>query len=129
MAINQIAAFPEEPQHTMTITWGDKQVRLRLTWRNRTGSWYLDIFELDDGEEAGPAIVRGRRISPRWLPLLGLRPVGLPVDPILLIDGGVGSDPFLRSDLGGAVRKLLVNVADFPDVPDTSPDLTITIAP
>jgi len=125
VAIEQIAAFPNEPQHPMTVTWGDRQVRLRFTWRNRTRSWYLDIFELDDGEETGDAIVRGRRISPQWFPLIGLRPVGLPQDPILIVDGG--PDPYLRSDLGEGVRALLVGLDDLPPVTVTSPNLTVTI--
>lgn len=129
MAITQIAAFPDEPQHTMTIAWGDKQVRLRLTWRQRLASWYLDIFELDDGEGGDAvAIARGRRVSPRWLPLLGLRPIGLPGDPVLVVDGGVGSDPFPRSELGVSVRKLLIDLADFPATAAAFPDLTVTIA-
>lgn len=127
MAVSQIAAFPDEPQHFMTIAWGDRQVRLSFTWRNRTGSWYLDVFELDD-TEVGAAIVRGRRVSPRWAPLAGLRSVGLPQSPVLVIDGGVGSDPFPRSELGLSVRALLVDVADFPSPPDPL-DLTVTVAP
>lgn len=125
----QIASFPDEPQHSLTVAWGDKQVRLRLTWRERVAAWYLDIFELDDAEGEGAAITRGRRVSVRWGPLTGLRPVGLPSDPALIVDGGEGGDPYLRSALGDAVRLLLVGLDEFP-TPDTgTPDLTVTILP
>lgn len=126
MASTQIAAFPDEPQHSMTITWGDRQVRARFTWRNRTASWYLDVFELDDGEE-GAALVRGRRVSPRWAPLAGLRVVGLPQSPILVIDAAPGADPFPRSELGQSVRALLVDAEDFPEAVVAFPDLTVVI--
>jgi len=129
LTISQIAAFPDEPQHLMTIAWGDRQVRVRLTWRNRTASWYLDVFELGDGEQTGAALVRGRRVSPRWAPLAGLRVVGLPQSPILVVDAAVRSDPFSRSELGRSVRNVLVDADDFPPVVVAFPDLLVTIVP
>ena len=107
---NLIPAFVEFPSHTMTITWGDRQLRIRFIWRERTASWYFDVFELgDDNATTGDAIVLGRRVSPRWIPLLGLIPVGLPLDVVAFVDAGIGSDPYLRSDLGDAVRLLLLD--------------------
>ena len=99
----QLASFPDYPQHTFTTTWGDISAKVRLTWRERLGSWYLDIFDEDDN-----AIVTGRRVSPRFLPLAGLALVGLPDDVLPYIDAGVRSDPYQRSELGDSVRLILL---------------------
>ena len=121
-----IPAFVEYPQHWMTITWGDRQLRARQTWRARTGAWYLDLFDLGDQtgdpNATGNPIVLGRRISPRFAPLLGLVPVGLPLDPIPVVDAGIGSDPYRRSGLGAEVRLLLVTKAEIRAIRTASTD-------
>lgn len=120
-----IAAFQELPQHTQTFVWGEKQVRLRLTYRERTGSWYLDIFELDDTT----LIIGGRRISPRWAPLFG-QALGdaLARDRRLFIVGAPGGDPYPRADLTqeGPVQLLLVSDSEIPDAV-VDPNLAIVV--
>jgi hypothetical protein len=123
----------------MTVSWGARQLRVRQTWRERTGSWYLDVYDLGDetGDptSTGDPIVLGRRISPRFPPLLGLVPEGLPLDPIPVIDAGIGSDPYQRSDLGEAVRLLLVTREEIDEAAaaaaadDSADDLVITLLP
>jgi hypothetical protein len=111
-----IPAFVEYPQHWMTVAWGDRQLRIRQTWRQRNNAWFLDIFDLGDStgdpNATGSPIVLGRRISPRFAPLLGIVPEGLPLDPIPVVDGGIGSDPYARSDLGETIRLLLISRAE-----------------
>lgn len=107
---DQFVLFPDLPQFTETTTWGDRQVQLRLTFRSRTASWYLDIFELDS-----TPIVFGRRVSPRFAPLLGLGFGGeqLPRDRELFTDGP--TDPYARSDLGEILRLLLLSDEELAD--------------
>jgi hypothetical protein len=123
--------FPDLPQHTITTTWGDKQVRLRLTFRDRTSSWYLDIFELDD-----TPIVLGRRVSPKFAPLLGLGLGGegvgtLPRDRELVVDGP--ADPYPRRDLGEVVQLILLTDAEVAAAqaanPPTDLGVTVTVVP
>lgn len=122
---DQLAAFVDQPQHLQTITWGDAaaggvQVRVRLTWRERVAAWYLDLFEPAGVAEAGtasavgPPIVLGRRVSPRFAPLLGLVLEGLPSprEAFAFVDAPIRSDPYLRSDLGEVVRLLLLDDAE-----------------
>ncbi len=123
---DQYTLFPDLPQHTITTTWGDRQVKIRLTFRDRMSSWYLDIFELDD-----TPIVFGRRVSPQFAPLLGLAFGGeqLPRDRELLIDGP--SDPYERSELGEIVSLILVSDAELAAIapPPTDFDITVTLNP
>jgi hypothetical protein len=134
---DQVAVFPDLPQHVQTLTWGDVQVRVRFTWRQRTASWYLDIFETAGVAEAGVVgalgapIVTGRRISSRWAPLLGLAPVGLPLsrEVFAVVDGAVRSEPYRRSDFGasteqGTLRLLLLDEAEISAIVDLITDPT-----
>jgi len=124
----------------MTVAWGGVQVRLRFTWRQRLGAWYLDIFELADVAEAGVAgavgdpIVLGKRISPRWAPLLGLVPwPQLPPsrEVFAVVDGLVGGDPYRRTAFGEAVRLLLLDEDEVTEaigaIVDPASSLTVVL--
>ena len=39
----QLAAFPESPQHTQTVSLGGVQFRVTFTFRDRTSRWYMDL--------------------------------------------------------------------------------------
>ena len=132
---DQVAVFPEHPQHIQTLTWGDTQVRVRFTWRQRTAAWYMDVFEPADGTVPGAIfgdpIVTGRRISPRWAPMIGLSVEGLPLigEVLAVVDAPVGGDPYLRSDFGDLVRLLLVPESEIPAAADpATASLTATMA-
>lgn len=119
------AVFDQLPQYTQTIVWGERQVRFRLTWRERTGSWYIDIFELDDVT----LVVAGRRVSALWVPLTGLA-LGdsLARDRELYVIAGFGTDPFPRADLsqGGPVQLILILDDELPEVVE-DPNLAVTV--
>lgn len=113
-----INTFRAIPQHVGRVEIGGVRLRLRLTFRARTRSWYLDIERED-----GTAIVLGRRLSPGWGPLFGI-----PID-----DGPAGflyvrgPDPYEREDLGAT---LLLVFSPSTDAPEPTPDPeapTITI--
>ncbi len=87
-----LPAYPEDPQHVISAEIEGVAYRLRYTWRDRTASWYLDVFDA-----TGAALIAGRRLSPGAAPLGGITVEGGP--------GGLlyvrGIDDFERADLGG----------------------------
>jgi hypothetical protein len=102
--------FPSQAQDTSTQSWVDRQIRMRLTWRERTGAWYVDLFELDD-----TPIVFGRRISPSFFPLLGLGFEGesLPRDQVLFVAGP--TDPYERDTLADTLVVSLVSQSEIDE--------------
>lgn len=88
-----VSAFPSVPSTIQTVTLGEQQYRLRLTWRRRLQGWYMDLYTL-----AGDPLALGRRLSPGWSPLLGIV-----LDEETAPDGHFvvrGLDDYLREDLG-----------------------------
>lgn len=102
----QIAGFPTYPRHSQTVTLGGKVLRLTFTWRARTASWYVDFRQAD-----GTAIALGRRLSPGWSPVAGLRSDALP-DGVFLV---FGPDDYERNDLGTALRLVYLPTEDLPE--------------
>ncbi len=122
-----IPVFADLPQHTETVIFGEGQpdaveVRITLTFRTRTNSWYIDLRTTD-----GVDIVLGRRVTPQWLPLAGLALEGLPRDLQMIVSG---PDDAARADLGvpsddsKRLFILLVPRSELP--PAVVPDLGIT---
>lgn len=95
--------FPEQPQDTSAQPWGDIQVLIRTTYRERTGAWYIDILTIEE-----VPLVIGRRVSPQYAPLLGLglEGAGLPRDRYLVIDGS--EDPYQKAALSDTLVALLL---------------------
>lgn len=118
--IKSLTFFPAVPQHTSQIVWGDSEVRIRMTFRDRTASWYFDLFDLDE-----VAIVTGRRVSPEWVPLAGLA-LDDSLDPdINLVTQG--PSPYNRSDLGVGLRLLLVPDDDLPPPTPTAAEGSLVL--
>ena len=90
-----VQTFPDQFAILITMTWGDRQIDVRFTWRERQGSWYIDLFEDD-----GTPIVFGRRLSANGTPVSGFGFEGdeLPRDRQLFIAGP--RDPYPQFDLG-----------------------------
>jgi hypothetical protein len=103
----QFQVFAELTEGTTTQTWEDRQIQIRTIFRPRTGAWYIDLFELD-----GTPIVFGRRVSPSFLPLLGVGFEGesLPRGQTLVVLGP--EDPYEKVDLGDTLELLLLSDAD-----------------
>lgn len=116
----QLPALPDFPQHVFSVPWGDRQITVTLTWFPRLRGWYFDLQDAD-----GNVIVRGRRVSPGSAPLRGLAladKVGRAV--ALLVDG---PEPYVRGDLGSAVRMLLLDLEKFESPPKVDPNASIRI--
>ena len=116
--ISELATFPDLPQSTQTVTLAGVQYRVRLTWRPRTNSWYLDIYTLEE-----VAIALGRRLSPGWGPLIGLLPEGAPAGLFYVR----GPSTYIQGSLGSDVKLLFYETADLPSAPVDSDPLTITV--
>lgn len=99
----EIQTYPDEPASVQTVTLGGTQYRLTLTWRDRTASWYADLHTV-----AGVAIAVGRRVSPGLTLLYGLQLANWDGGDILAF----GPDPYVRSDLGSAVRLWYYTAAE-----------------
>lgn len=106
----EIETFPNLPRHTQQVTLDGREYRLTLTWRDRTQSWYLNLSTL-----TGDDIAVGRRLSPRFAPLLGI-PAAPPGELIVR-----GPSPYERFDLGDDLRLIYVEADEIEaDEPDTS---------
>lgn len=99
----EIQTYPDEPSSVQTVTLGGTQYRLTLTWRDRTQSWYADLHTVDDVE-----IALGRRLSPGLPVLYGLQLADWAGGDILPF----GPDPYLRDDLGSALRLWFYTAAE-----------------
>lgn len=122
----QIATFQEFPQFSQQVVIGGVEMRLRITYRSRLASWYLDAFDLDDAP-----IVTGRRLSPGFVPMLGLAletidPPALPEDVVWYV---VGPADYVREDLGDTLGLFIIDRADLPATPATGDAVTVTVAP
>ena len=73
------------------VTLDGEEYRAVLTWRQRTRSWYLDLYLAD-----GTPVALGRRFSPGWSPVRGSTSEDLPPGSFVV----AGQDGYRRSDLG-----------------------------
>lgn len=76
------------PEHSYTIALDGVQYEFRLVYRDRTASWYLDVFDED-----GAALMLGRRLSPSFTPneVVPELPPG-----VLFV---TGADPYARDEI------------------------------
>ena len=125
MSTPAIAAFPAQPTVEQRVVVGTPgvELRVRATYRERTASWYLDVFDVD-----GNDIARGRRLSSGWFPLEGLALTtttpGLPRDIVWAVQG---PSPYVRGDLGTRLHLFLLTEAELAAVPRASSGDGVTI--
>lgn len=115
-----ISTRQERPRDTQTVTLGDAQFRIRLTWRGRPGvaAWYFDLFALDS-----TPLVLGVRISPGWSPLGFLQKEGLP-DGQIMVDG---PEPYTREMLGGELLLTFYTTAEIAAEADAPVEPTLRV--
>ena len=114
-----LSTTPSAPCAMQTVTLGATQFRVRFTWRERTASWYLDLY--DAAEEP---LALGRRLSPGWGPLIGLSVPDGPAGFLFVR----GPEPYVREQLGGAVRVIFYTAAALPAVVEDEDAVTIVVA-
>lgn len=90
-----LTAFPNQPSFRQTMTLGDTQFGLRLTWRHRLAAWYADLFAAN-----GDTIWAGVRVSPGWALGIGLVQEGEPAGSLFVR----GPSEYERLDLGSTVQ-------------------------
>ncbi len=113
-----IATYPEQPCFTQTVKLGDAQFSLRLTWRERLGAWYADLWTA-----AGDAVWLGQRVSPGW-------PLGHGLGAEQGPDGHLyvrGPSEYSRFDLGSSVQIVFYATDEIPETEDSG-GLAITIS-
>jgi hypothetical protein len=123
---NKIATFQEQPQFSQQLVVGGVEMRLRITYRQRLASWYVDALDLDDTR-----IATGRRLSPGFLPFLGLAletidPPALPEDVIWYV---VGPTDYAREDLGDTLGLIVFDLDEIPAAATEADQVTVTVAP
>lgn len=113
-----VAVYPDQPSFTQTITLGAAQFQLRLTWRNRLGAWYADLWTA-----AGVEVWLGQRVSPGWPLGHKLAAEGAP-DGHLFVRG---PPEYSRADLGSSVQIVFYATDEIPEPADDD-GLAITLA-
>lgn len=81
--------YHDYPAHRYQVALDGVVYEVRLTYRDRRTSWYLDLWD-----EQGNALLAGQRLSPNWSPQGGLITDG---PPGLLV--AFGRDPYARNEL------------------------------
>lgn len=104
MANAILPGYPVYPRHSFVVTLGDLRYRFTFTWRERSSSWYMDLYTQD-----GTELVLGKRLVPGWSPLAG-------VDLGEHALGGVlycrGPEDYERNDFGDTLVLVYVPQAD-----------------
>jgi len=114
MAI-ELPILTDEPSHRFRATLDGRKFVLRLTYRDRTASWYLDLYDVDE-----VPIALGRRLSPGSSPLLG---VGVDRGPAGMLYV-VGTEPYPRDGL----RLIYIEAAELT-ASATPSTLAVTVDP
>lgn len=115
----KFTTHPTKPDDTQTVTIGETQYRMRLTFRARTASWYVDLFELN-----GTPIIVGARVSPNWGPLFKIPRLAKPGGEFTVI----GPDPYSREMFApdGQLNLFFNFTSEIPPAPPGTV-LTVTI--
>lgn len=122
MAIAVLHTFPQFAQFSLTSQLGPTKLRLRMTYRERLQSWYLDVYTLD-----GLPLLLGRRLSPLWSPMFGAVALMETIGGFLLTKG---VENYRQDDLGRTLFLWYVSFADLQILAGNEPDPlkpTITI--
>ena len=116
--MGQILTTPSDlPQYTQSLALGETRYLLRLTWRERLGAWYADLWTV-----AGVEVWLGQRVSPDWAIGAGLVPENKPAG-LLLVRGPAEPE---RTDLGASLRLVFYSDDELPA--RTVEDLGISVS-
>ena len=112
---SRLPLFHDVPAHSYSVVLDGVTYQIRMVYRERRRSWYVDIRDQD-----GDPIVLGRRLSPHWSPDKDVSvdgPAGLLV--------AIGPEPYGRHgvDLWYYTTEELAEFAVAED------DLAVTVDP
>ena len=85
----RLPIYTDLPAQSYTVALDGTQFGIRLVYRARTASWYLDLLD-----ELGTPIALGRRLSPNSSPIPGGTPNSPPGRLVVF-----GPDPYARTDV------------------------------
>jgi len=105
MPLSEFHTFPVFPAFTQDCQFGPTKLRYDMTFRERTKSWYLDIYELN-----GEPVMLGRRLSPRWIASLGYLDLMEKLEGVIYC---MGKDTYRQEDLGEMLTVWHFPEADF----------------
>jgi hypothetical protein len=112
-----ITTYPGLPASSQVLTLGGTRYRLRLTWRERLGAWYADLWTQDGAE-----VWLGQRVSAKWALGAGLVPEGAP-EGLLLVRG---PDLYRREDLGRSLKLVFYPDAELPEASADALEITVS---
>lgn len=102
--ISEVQTFPRFSNFDISMELGPTRLTLEFTWRARTKSWYLDIFEVN-----GNPLLLGRRLSAYWSPMYGYADLPDIIEGALFVRGIEGA----QKDLG---KTLILEYYPFQDL-------------
>ena len=114
---------PEEqqPAYDYQIALGSLTYRLVFRWRERTGSWYLSVYDSDDS-----ALILNKRLVIDY-PLLwrhtGRKPTG---GYLILLDTDNAKQECGFQDLGHRCKLCWIPDSEWPEAPAS--DISITVS-
>jgi hypothetical protein len=83
----RLTIFYDQPQHRQSVVLDGERWGIRLTYRERTRSWYMDLYDADD-----EPVALGRRLSGDWFAVVTVVAEGGPPGGFYV----VGADPYER---------------------------------
>lgn len=113
----------QEPIHDYWVELSGVLYRLRIHYKERQDSWYLDIRDADDA-----ALVLGRRISTDNAILAKYRVEGLPPGLLILMDTTGARSECTYEDLGRSHLLAYLEPEEIP-APAAAEGVTVEISP
>lgn len=118
MAGQIVTVYPDLPSFKQSLTLGGTRYRLRLTWKERLGAWYGDLYLI-----SGVAVWLGQRVSSSWAMAFGLSAESDP-EGMLYVRGPA---EYRREDLGESLRLVFYADADLPTATVASSGVTVSV--
>ena len=116
IALDPSEAAPDQPVHERWVELEGVLVSYRLTWRPRTASWYLDLYD-----SAGTLVLAGARLPSGWPVTARHRLAGMPPGWFVLIDSQGEDAPATLDELGGRFLFCYVTAAEIAARPALAP--------
>ena len=121
MTTVNINVFPERASHVQRVELDGTIYRLRLIWRERLKSWYMDLYDRNDNE-----LLLGMRLIPGWGPLFGIEREANGLPPGEFIVSGAEIDNPTQEILG--TNELRLSYIPFADLPGAPTDFVPTVS-